>query len=261
MTDPRPLRTFCWCELATADAAGAKAFYAALFGWSFADEDMGAMGTYTRILLDGGDLGGLFELTGPMFAGVPPHWMFHVSTPDVDASAATAVDLGGRVVLPPLDVPGAGRMAVIEDPTGAKLALWQAREHLGTTLDPMTPNAFGWVELQTRDVASARAFYRALFGWEAKASAGSMPYTEWQLPGGPPFAGMIQIDERWGDAPSNWLGYVMVDDCDATFAEACQLGATPYVPPQDIEKVGRFAVIADPQGAVFAFIQMLPMAI
>jgi len=86
-----------------------------------------------------------------------------------------------------------------------------------------------------------------------------MPYTEWQLPGGQASAAMIQMDDRWGPAPPNWLGYLLVEDCDVTVARATGLGAAPLVPPQDIPVVGRFAVLADPQRAVFAIIEMLPM--
>jgi predicted enzyme related to lactoylglutathione lyase len=256
MVNPRPIGTFCWCELGTSDVKRAKVFYEKLFGWSYADEDMGDMGTYTKVKLGDDELGGLYELKGPMFEGVPPHWMFHVAVEDVSSTAERAKEIGGSVVMPPMDIPDAGRMAMIEDPTGAKLALWQPGAHCGTTIGPMTTGSFGWVELQTRDAEAAKTFYTRLFGWDAKTDQGSTPYTEWLLPGMPPFAGMIQIDERWGDAPSAWLGYVMVEDCDATFARAKELGASPYLEPKDIENVGRFAVIADPQGAALAFIQL-----
>lgn len=259
MADPRPMGSFCWCELGTSDAQRAKDFYAQVFGWSYADEDMGEMGTYTKLKLGDDEFGGLYELKGPMFEGVPPHWSYHVSVEDVDATVARVPELGGKVVMEPMDVHEQGRMAVIEDATGAKLPLWQPRKHVGTTVPPTTTGVFGWVELQTRDAARAKAFYSALFGWEAKTDTGDMPYTEWRLPGGAPFAGMIQMDERWGPAPPNWMGYVMVDDCDATFAKASELGARPIMPPNDIENVGRFAVIMDPQGAVLAFIKLTTM--
>lgn len=258
MTNPRPMGTFCWCELGTSDATQAKAFYEQVFGWSYADEDMGEMGTYTKLKLGGDEFGGMYELKGPMFAGVPPHWMFHVSVENVDAATGRTQELGGKIVMPAMDIPEAGRMAVIEDPTGAKLALWQPGAHHGTTIAPMTTGSFGWVELQTKDAEAAKTFYTKLFGWDAKTDKGGMPYTEWLLPGGSPFAGMRQMDEGSGDAPPCWIGYVMVEDCDATFQSASKLGASAIVGPMDIENVGRFAVIADPQGAAFAFIKMFP---
>ena len=255
MADPRPMGTFCWCELGTSDPGAAKEFYGSLFGWTWADEEVPGMGTYTRLQHAGGELGGLYELAGP-FAGIPPHWMFHVSVEDVDATFERVPALGGTVRMPPTDIPDVGRMAVIQDATGATLSLFQPGGHQGTTIDPMATGSFCWVELQTNDAARAREFYAELFGWESKTDAGAMPYTEWSLPGGTPFGGMIQMDDRWHGAPPAWMGYVHVEDCDATLAAAKELGATPFVPPTDIENVGRFAVVADPQGAVFAFLKL-----
>jgi|SRR5690606_26112935 len=255
MADSQTLRTFCWSELGTADARAAKDFYGRVFGWTFADEDMGELGTYTKIRLGEHEIGGLYELSGPMFEGVPPHWTYYVSTEDVDATASRAAELGAEIDMPPMDVHDAGRMAAITDPTGAKLALFQPRGHRGTTADPFAPGAFGWVELQTRDPARAKAFYTDLFGWHAKDDP-SGHYTEWHLPGAQPFGGLIAMDERWGDAPPAWLGYVMVEDCDATFARVTDAGGRGLVGPHDIEHVGRFAVVADPQGAVLAFIRL-----
>jgi predicted enzyme related to lactoylglutathione lyase len=260
MSRHRPTGTFCWCELGTTDAHGAKDFYGELFGWSFEDQDMGHLGIYTKVRLGDDELGGMYELSGPMFEGVPPHWMFHVSTRDIDVTIERVPELGGRILMPTIDVPRAGRMAVIEDPTGARFSLCQPGARCGTTTDPASSGAFGWFELQTRDPDAARGFYGALFGWHAMTDPGTPPYTEFYLGGERPFAGMIPMDDRWGGAPPNWMGYVMVDDCDRTFAKAASLGAHPIVPPTDIEKVGRFAVVADPQGAVFAFIAMAPMA-
>ncbi len=259
MGTPRPQGTFCWCELGTSDSAGAVSFYEQLLGWRTTDRSMGEMGTYTMLHLGDDDLGGLYELKGPMFEGVPPHWLYYVSVDDVDATAAKVTQLGGKIMMPPMDIPDVGRMAMFEDPTGAKFSVFKAGAHCGTTTDPMTPGAFGWIELNTRDTDAAKAFYTSLFGWSARTDEGPMPYTEWTLPECQPFAGMMKMQDQWGHAPPHWLGYVMVDDCDATFAKATQLGATPYCPPMTVENVGRMAVVADPQGATFAFIKLFPL--
>lgn len=260
MTEPRPLGTFCWSELGTTDAAGAKAFYGSLFGWTYDDRHMGEMGTYHLVKNRADDLGGMWQMSGPQFENVPPHWMFYVSVEDVDATVARVPGLGGKVVAPPMDIPETGRIAVLEDPTGAKISVYQAKGHAGATGSPMTTGCFGWAELNTRDTEAAKAFYTELFGWQAKDSSGDMAYTEWTLPGVAQFGGMMEMNAGWGDAPPCWLGYVMVDDCDATFAKATELGAQPIVPPMSIAHVGRFSVVADPQGAVFAFIELLPHA-
>lgn len=259
MATPRPTGTFCWNELATRDPAAALAFYSALFGWRSTERDMGEAGIYAILSLGGADLGGMYQLAGPRFEGVPSHWLYYVSVSNADASVRRATELGGKVVMPAMDIPDVGRIAMLEDPVGAKFGVSQAGGHPGDTTDPMTSGAFGWVELQTRDCAAAKTFYSGLFGWEAKGDdAGPMAYTEWSLPNGKQFGGMIEMNEHFGDAPPNWMGYVMVDDTDAIVAQATALGARSVVPPTDIENVGRFAVQMDPQGACFAVMKLFP---
>jgi predicted enzyme related to lactoylglutathione lyase len=251
--------TFCWSELGTTDAARARAFYTRLFGWKTADQDMGEMGTYTMLSVKDADVGGMYALQGPMFAGIPSHWMYYVSVEDVDATAAKAPRLGGKVVMPAMDIPGVGRMAVLEDPEGAKFALFQPGGHQGARANPMTPGAFCWFELHTRDPKRAATFYRGLFGWSTKVgdAGGPHEYTEWTVSGGEgPFGGMLRMNESFGDAPPFWLGYVTVEDTDAIVAAAKPLGAQVLCPPTDIEGVGRFAVLMDPTGAAFAVIRL-----
>lgn len=113
---------FCWFEHGTRDAAAAKAFYAALFGWTADDTPMpGGTGTYTMLRLGGKDVGGLYEMGGPEFEGVQPHWLSYVWVDDVDTTVAKVEGLGGKLMRPPMDVPGVGQMASVIDPTGAIL--------------------------------------------------------------------------------------------------------------------------------------------
>ncbi len=258
MTQATPTTgAFCWAELGTTDAKKAKAFYTKLFGWRTDDKDMGEMGTYTLLKLGEHDVGGLYELSGPMFQGVPSHWMHYVSVADVDAVAGKVGKLGGKVVSPPMDIPDVGRMAVLEDAEGAKFSLFKYGLHQGATVDPMAPGAFCWRELHTREPKKAEAFYTKLLGWKAKHGTGPMEYTEWNIAGPQqPFGGMLRLDPAWGDAPPFWLGYVTVNDADATTKKAQSLGGTVLCPPMDIPGVGRFAVINDPTGASFAVIKL-----
>ncbi len=254
MTTHRPPGTFCWYELATSDAHAATEFYGRVFGWTFAEDAARPGGTAKRVLLAGDALGRLFELGAD--DAIPPHWMFHVAVEDVATTVQRVEELGGQVLAAPAEVAGVGRVAQIADATGARLSLLECDGRHGTAIDPAATGGFGWTELQTRDAARARAFYGDLFGWQAKADTGAVPYTEYSLPGQPPFAGMIEMDDRWHGAPPAWLGYVMVEDCDATFERATAHGARPIVPPAEIDGVGRFAVITDPQGAVLALIRL-----
>jgi hypothetical protein len=239
--------SFCWPELATTDAEGAKAFYGGLFGWTATDSPAGPDMVYTMLKLRGLDAGALYGMDSKQQQGVPPHWNAYVAVENADESAEKAKSLGGTVVMGPFDVMDVGRMAIIKDPTGATFCLWQARKHIGVGVKN-EPGALTWCELDTRDLAKAKAFYTALFGWTTKDSP---EYTEWML-GGEPIGGMMSIPKEWGDVPPSWLTYFAVADADATAAKAKELGGKVIVPPMDIPGTGRFSVLADPQGAVFA---------
>jgi predicted enzyme related to lactoylglutathione lyase len=245
--------SFSWVELATTDTAGAKAFYASLFGWTFVDSPAGPDMVYTRFQLRGKDVGAAYpQQKEQRDHGVPPNWMSYVTVDEADATAARAKELGGTLLMGPFDVMDYGRMAVVQDPTGAVHSVWEPRTHIGIELRD-EPNALCWNELYTRDTARAATFYSGLFGWRAKTDPGG--YTEWHV-GDRAVGGMIAIDPQWGPVPPHWLPYFMVGDCDVSVARAMGLGGRTMMPPRDIPKVGRFAVLADPQGAAFAIIKL-----
>lgn len=252
-----PAGNFCWYELGTSDQAAAKSFYTQLLGWTFSDIPMGeGMGDYTMFLRDGKEVGALYELHGQM-KGVPPHWTTYVSVDSADQTAARAKELGGEVMAPPFDVSTFGRMAALKDPTGAAFCIWEPKEHFGADLAGELGSAC-WSELATRDTTAAKAFYTALFGWELKESQ-MMEYTE-LINGGRPIGGMMPMaGAQFEGVPPYWLIYFTVDDCDATAEQAKSLGGVVCLAPTDIPNTGRFTVIQDPQGAVFAVIKLLPM--
>jgi len=249
---------FCWADLATPDPDGAKTFYAAFFGWGREDRDMGEDGVYTLLDLNGQYVAGMMTLCEEDKShGVPPHWIAHVAVDSCDETAARARDLGGTVVTEPFDIPDAGRMAVLRDPQGAFIPLWQRDSaHPGAAQLEGVPGSVCWTELATTDDAAAQSFYTALFDWKAKdSSIPGVSYTEF-LVGDRSIAGMLQMTEEWGDAPPHWLVYFTVTDCDQAAAQVEELGGSVVKPPTDVPDVGRFAVFADPQGAVFAVIAM-----
>lgn len=240
--------SFCWFELATNDAAAAKSFYSNIFGWQSHDSPMGDGSVYTMLMKDGADVGALYGLDKTQLErGVPPHWNLYVSVENVDESTAKAKSLGGKAIMEPFDVMEHGRMSVIQDPTGAMLCLWQPRGHKGAGVIGEN-NAFCWYELYTNDPEAAKTFYTQLFGW---GIGGDANYTEWKN-GDVAMGGMMKIMPEWGNVPPHWIGYVMVDDCDATVAKIKANGGKLFVEPMDIPNMGRFAVGDDPQGAGFA---------
>jgi predicted enzyme related to lactoylglutathione lyase len=252
--------TFCWPELATTDQEAAKKFYGGLFGWTFTDTSMGTdAGVYTSFKLQGKDVAAAHTVTPEMQkAGVPPHWGAYVAVASADQAAKQAAALGGKVLFEPFDVMGTlGRMAILQDPTGATFSVWQAMDHPGVgILDE--PGSLCWTELMTRDPAGAESFYKALIGWKSE----SMPmgemgtYTVFKRGDGQNAAGMMKIpDNLTANVPPNWLSYFLTKDIKATSDKVKTLGGQVMVPPTPIPNVGTFAVVCDPQGATFGLLQ------
>jgi predicted enzyme related to lactoylglutathione lyase len=186
--------------------------------------------------------------------GAPPQWLSYISVGCVNQSAERAKALGGAVLIEPFDVLDVGRIAMVQDPTGAVVALWEPRRHAGAGVVG-EPNAICWNELATTDTTRAGTFYTSLLGWSAEAptarTAGYTLFTD----GGVPRGGMLTIAPEWGPVPPSWLVYFAVSDCEGRTALAQSLGGAVRLPPTEAEGVGRFAVLVDPQGAVFAVIQ------
>ena len=249
--------TFCWVDLATTDAEAAKKFYTELFGWNATDVPTGASGTYTMLEKVGKNVCALYQMDEAMQQqGTSPHWLSYVSVQNVDESTEKSKALGGLVLQAPCDVMEAGRMSLIQDPTGAIVALWQPKQHAGAEL-ANEPSTLCWNELQTQQPENAARFYAELFGWNTKTSTNALggEYIEF-LQGEQSGAGMIEIQEDWGDVPPNWTVYFAVEDCEATLEKAKTLGGCVDMAPMEIEDVGRFAIVQDPQGAYFTIIQM-----
>lgn len=112
---------FCWNELGTHDPQAAKHFYTALLGWQFKEGDVTPT-AYSEIVVGGRPVGGIYG-HGPEAADAATRWIPYVAVEDVDASARRVWELGGKVCLPPTDIPNVGRFCVVEDPTGATISL------------------------------------------------------------------------------------------------------------------------------------------
>ena len=246
--------TFCWPELATIDQKGAVAFYRSLFGWDVSELPMEPAGTYTIFQLRGRDIAAAYTMRPEERQhGAPPHWNAYVTVTDADATVKRAKELGATVLQPPFDVQDSGRMAIVQDPTGAVFQVWQPKKHIGAKI-LREPGALVWTELSTRDPEAAKKFYTSLFGWKEKTSTGGgMAYTEFSV-GDAPFGGMMEMNAQMVNmhVPPHWLSYFEVENVDASASKAKELGGSLIVPPMDIPSAGRFSVIQDPDGATFA---------
>lgn len=245
--------TPCWVDLSTPDIEAAAAFYGELFGWEVPELPNSAeMGGYRRAKKNGKDVAGVYPL---MEEGQHPAWATYVSVTDAAATAAAVGENGGGTIVEPMDI-GMGHMAVFADPAGAVFGAWQPTTFAGSEL-VNEYGCFGWNELGTRDIAAAREFYGKVFGWtyDEEESERAGTYTVWKV-GEAMVGGMLDIDAVGlpDEVPPHWLVYFTVEDTDAAVEKVKSGGGDVRMEPMDIP-IGRFAVVADQFGAVFALMQ------
>jgi predicted enzyme related to lactoylglutathione lyase len=261
---PKTMHTpgsFCWFELGTTDQNAAKTFYSGIFGWTPHDSPIGPDEVYTIFKIDGLDAAAGYTLRpDQQQQGVPPHWMPYIFTKNTDATAARAKQLGGTVVVEPFDVMDHGRMSVVQDPTGAMFCIWQPIKHAGTGVTQVHGTVV-WADLSTTDQVRGAKFYSDLFGWkmvEGESMKPAAPGSYYHIVnGGTMIGGVPPAEYRAAGVPSHWLLYYQVDNCDATVTKVKSLGGRVVVPTMTMGDVRKYAVLADPQGAVFAVVQEL----
>jgi predicted enzyme related to lactoylglutathione lyase len=241
-----------WVDLGTSDPVDASRFYSGLFGWTI-EEGPPEAGGYRMCMLGDKAIAGLGVQTN---TDMPPWWTTYITVADAGETAAAIQEDGGKIIVEPLDVMGVGRMAVAADPAGAMFSIWQPLMHVGAGL-VNDPNTWCWNELTTREPQRSVEFYGAVFGWTANLlRMGDDDYTEFRL-GSRGIAGMMPMEgDSWpADMPNHWMVYFAVEDCDDAVARVAELGGKVMVQPTDVPP-GTFAVVSDPQGAVFSVIAM-----
>jgi len=242
---------FTWFDLATEDPAGARAFYGAVFGWTFRDAGS-AQAPYTLIEHAGGKVGGIFRANRPAGAAVGSRWLSVVSVPDAQKAARYVREAGGQVVLPPRAVAGRGTHAVFRDPEGAVFGVLAAED--GDPPDsPVADGEVFWLDLFSRDPARAARFYAGLAGYEVSEPDKGAGPQRWVLAtGGYARAGIAAL--RSEATKPGWLPYVLVDDVAGALRRAVQAGGRVVVAPRADRLDGNLAVIADPGGGVIGVV-------
>lgn len=231
-----------WTDVGMPDPEAGLRFYSALFGWE--GQDMGEeAGHYTIASIGGRQVAAI----SPAQDAGPPRWTTYINVDNVDAVAGKVEEAGGTVIVAPMDVMSAGRLAIIKDATGAVIGAWQPGDHIGAQL-VNEPGAFIWSELATADLAKSKAFYSAVFGWEW---GGAEEYAEGQVAGRTIAGVMPRRPEMPSEVPDSWLVYFGSSDVDTDVKKAIDLGGAAVLDPTDIPGTGRFAVLMDPQGATF----------
>lgn len=266
--------TFNWVDLVTTDPQDAMAFYGALMGWSFEEQVIDGELAYAMATRDERLVAGLRKATAmdaedwrmarqaaglsvttpeeQQEQGVPPHWNAYLCVEDAHEAVARCETSGAKALHPPIDVE-AGIVAIVVDPQGAAFFLWQPKAHQGMQLIA-EPGAFLWAELNTSDAGAAQTFYGQAFGWGAENDPNNEAYTvftrESVAEEGRYVAGMMEIQPEWGPVPPHWLVYFTVADTDAALQQVLELGGSKVTDVMEIPQ-GRFAIVKDPQGAIF----------
>lgn len=258
---------FTWADISAPDPDSAKRFYTGLFGWDAVDEH-DPDGNYVYTMFNTGEkrVAGLGPQPPELVAqGMPPMWNSYITVDNLSAAVDGWALAGGQVIMPPMDVFSSGRMAVVADPEGAVVALWQAQEHVGAEVFN-TPGAMTWNELNSRDTAAAREFYGKALGWEFEEFPyeGRESYWLVTVPGkqqGQPFSedayngGILAVSDDFPpEFPAYWSVYFTAADLDHDVAKVGELGGSVVAGPMDTS-AGRMAVVADPMGAIFVLIQ------
>jgi predicted enzyme related to lactoylglutathione lyase len=241
-----------WYDLMTSDPAAAQRFYGAVIGWQTQTYDGVPGEPYTMWVAGEQPVGGVAPLPeDARKMGAPPHWLGYTAVDDVDAAAAKAASLGGKVLAPPWDVPTVGRIAVLADPQGAVFAVFKPTDVPGDTGDGV--GHIGWAELNTTNYESAWKFYAALFGWKHRETmdmGGGFQYFLFSGPGGT--KGGLSNAAAMMHAPAHWLYYVTVDDVNAAIERVQANGGKLLNGPMDVPGDDVIAQCQDPQGAYFA---------
>jgi predicted enzyme related to lactoylglutathione lyase len=247
--DLAPAGAPCWIDIFTSDVPAARTFYGELFGWT-SEEPNEEMGGYFNFFKDGVRVAG--GMTNDGSQGTADAWGVHLRVDDAKAAVDAAAEHGGQVVFPAMDMGDVGIGALVVDPGGAAIGIWETREHKGFgVIDE--PGAPGWFELHTRAHAQVVEFYEDVFGWTTVKASDTDEFRYTLLVDGEQQLAGVMDDSVFpeeGNLASQWHTYFKVADVDATLARVTELGGTIINEAEDTP-FGRLAGAIDPTGAMF----------
>ncbi|MFD5103700.1 VOC family protein [Streptomyces albidochromogenes] len=242
----------CWADAMFTDVEGAKSFYGDVLGWTFAESST-EYGDYTQAYSDGKAVAAVV----PPMPGqdAPSSWCLYLASPDVAATARKITDNGGEVLMEPMRVGDFGSMLLAKDPSGATFGVWQAGRHEGFEKRG-EPGAYAWAEVFTRAPEKSDAFFSAVFPYTAqRMEDDAIDFKVFNVGDDAVLGRMTMTEDFPPEIPPYIQVYFTVEDCDAAVAKATERGGTLHFGPMD-SPFGRFAALADPQGAAFAVIDL-----
>ena len=244
----RPL----WYELMTTDAKAAEAFYDKVIGWT-SEPFTGAPQPYT-IFSRAAKTPVAGVMTLPQEVKAPPFWAMYVGVPNLETGLAHVKKLGGRECSPVIDVPGVGRMQMVQDPQGAAFYLFQPAS--GDQMPEGEPEVgdASWHELMTTDMPAAMRFYHDVFGWQAGDAMDMGPMGKYQMFNRPrgSIGGMMNKPAEMAQVPPHWAIYFRVPDIDAAVQRITANGGKILNGPMEVPGGDRIVNAMDPQGGAFS---------
>ncbi|GGM84710.1 VOC family protein [Dactylosporangium sucinum] len=243
----------CWADVVAADVPAAQRFYQAVFGWTFVDTGADS-GHYTMCLKNGRIVAGM-SAPMPGAEALPAAWSLYLMSHDLKDTAQRIDEHGGKILVPPMEIPQNGRMLFATDPSGAAFGAWEPGRHTGSQLFDEN-GALCWAEVNTREPTVADFFYHGLFGYRQTRIDGGgehFDYSAWSLGGADPVAGRLTMTPAWEGVPAHWMVYFATDDTDRAAERVAAAGGHVQHGPFDSPH-GRIAVVVDPNEAVFTLI-------
>lgn len=270
-----PHGTFCWAELHSTNQSVATAFFQEVLGWELNAIPLGEYGFYNMMMKDGLPVAAISSTPpnlsdgsswySPLLKFIPvaegadkpelprSMWANYISVDNVDALVEKVKEHGGTILEGPFDVMEEGRQLTVQDPSGAIISFWEARNHIGARL-VNTVGAMLWNELLTREPEKAIAFYGAVLGWTFQKEEGR---DMWQIANGNrPNGTILKIQSHWANIPPMWQVYFTVANLDTALEKVTELGGQVYMGKTGVPEVGEFIFVADPSGASVYLMQV-----
>ncbi len=245
----------CWADLSAKDMRAAASWYGTLLGWSSVDIDVGSDGGALLLELDGQRVASISQASSEPGGPVPPScWVSYVAVSSAEESTRTALAAGATVLVPPFDVMDLGREAILRDPVGALISLWEPRVHRGADLCGV-PGSMCSHELVTSDVEKAATFYRALAGWDIDVVGSGAEVRGTIRSGGRCIGGISCPDGGLASVGTTWLVGLGVRDCAAAVRAVEAMRGTVIQPCAAYPLGGVWAWVRDEMGAAFALVQ------
>jgi len=253
-----PPGTFCFIEAGSSDIESANRFYGGVFGWEVDDRSSSDGARYTRFLMSGKPVAGIYEFSSEQeAAAMPSQWLSYVSVVDAAETLARAIEFGAAALGEMVEVPGVATVAEFVDPAGAVCGLWQPGSHIGASF-VREPGTLAWIDLLTPDPIEAASFYCSVFDWTFETEEPSSGIYRSVRGGNAVVAGMATIVPGMDAGLPAWRAHVGVSDLDRAKTKISDLGGTVEDGPTRVPGIGRRTAVKDPNGINFMLIETAP---